>query len=221
MEANASLWFLFSALQIIFIDLVLSGDNAIIIAMATRNLDQRNRKKAYVIGAAGAILLRIFFTSVAAVTLIKVPLLQIFGGVALLWIAVKLLIEGSEGRVIEPQRRLLSAIKTIILADLIMSLDNVLAVGGASHGSMALLFTGLIFSMTLLMIGSQMLASLMSRSEYITSVGAGIIAWIAGDMISREKFVKIFFSSHSSFFIPAFAILIVFFMAGIIQSRYR
>lgn len=221
MEIYGSMWFLFSALQIILIDLVLSGDNAVIIAMATRNLDRRSRKKAFLLGALGAILLRIFFTSMAAFTLIKVPLLQLIGGVALLWIAVKLLTENGENRVIEPQKRLISAVKTIILADLIMSLDNVLAVGGASHGSLVLLIAGLLFSMTILMVGSQMLASLMARSEFITSIGAGVIAWVAGDMIGSEKHLKMLLTSHTSFFISAVAILIVFFAAELIQSRSR
>lgn len=221
MEVYGSIWFLFSALQIILIDLVLSGDNAVIIAMAARNLDRRSRKKAFLLGATGAIMLRIFFTSMAAVTLIKVPMLQLFGGVALLWIAVKLLTENGEGRVIEPQKRLISAVKTIILADLIMSLDNVLAVGGASHGSLVLLIAGLLFSMTILMVGSQMLASLMARSEFITSIGAGVIAWVAGDMIGSEKHLKMLLTAHTSFFISAVAILIVFFAAGLIQSRFR
>ncbi|MFZ5632188.1 MAG: TerC family protein [Bacillota bacterium] len=221
MEAYSNISFFFSILQIIFIDLVLSGDNAVIIAMATRNLDPRSRKKAFVLGAAGAILLRLFFASLAAVTLIKVPLMQLIGGVILLWIAVKLLTENSEARVIEPQKRLISAVKTIILADLIMSLDNVLAVGGASHGSVVLLVAGLLFSMTLLMVGSQLLASLMSRSKLITDLGAGIIAWVAGDMIGSEKCLKLFLTAHAPLFISAFAIMAVFFAAEMIQSRCR
>lgn len=221
MEGYGNIWFLVSALEIIFIDLVLSGDNAIIIAMATRNLDQRNRQKAFILGASGAILLRIFFTSIASVILVRVPLLQPIGGVVLLWIAVKLLTENGEGRDIPPQKRLVSAVKTIILADLIMSLDNVLAVGGAAHGSMVLLVAGLLFSMTLLMVGSQVLSVLMSKSPFVTNIGAGIIAWVAGDMIGSEKMLKMFFSSHTSFFIPAFTIMAVFLMAEVIQSRCR
>lgn len=221
MEIYGSSWFLLSALQIILIDLVLSGDNAVIIAMATRNLDRRSRKKAFLMGALGAIVLRVFFTSMAAVTLFKVPLLQVFGGIVLLWIAVKLLTENGEGRVIEPQKRLIGAVRTIILADLVMSLDNVLAVGGASHGSLFLLIAGLLFSMTILMVGSQVLASIMARSEFITSIGAGVIAWVAGDMIGSERHLRLFLSSHASLIISALAILIVFLAAEVIQSRYR
>lgn len=213
--------FLISAMEIILIDLVLSGDNAIIIAMATRHLDPQRRKKAFVLGAIGAILLRIFFAGIASVSLMKVPLLKFFGGVVLLWIAVKLLTDDGQGQAIEPQRRLISAIKTIILADLIMSFDNVLAVGAASHGNLILLVAGLMFSMTLLMAGSQVLASLMSRFEFVTNLGAGIIAWVAGDMICSVKSVKLFLTSHVSFFIPAVSILFVFFTAELIQSRFR
>ncbi|MCL6479682.1 MAG: TerC family protein [Peptococcaceae bacterium] len=220
MEAYGNISF-FSVLQIIFIDLVLSGDNAVIIAMATRNLHPRSRKKAFVLGASGAILLRIFFAGVTAITLIKVPLMQLIGGVILLWIAVKLLTENSETRVVEPQKRLISAVKTIILADLIMSLDNVLAVGGASHGSLILLVAGLLFSMTLLMVGSQLLASMMSESKLVTDLGAGIIAWVAGDMIGSEKCLKLFLSAHTSLFISVLAVMTVFFTAEMIQSRCR
>jgi YjbE family integral membrane protein len=214
-----SIWLTVSALEIILIDLVLSGDNAIIIAMATRNLDRKNRKKAFILGAMGAILLRVFFASIASLSIMKFSLLEFFGGLVLLWIAVRLLTDDGRGPAIKPQQRLVSAVKTIILADLIMSLDNVLAVGGAAHGNLVLLVSGLLFSMTILMLGSQVLASLMSRFEFVTSVGAGVIAWVAGDMICSVENVKNFFSSHASFFIPTISIIFVFFTAELIQSR--
>ncbi|MFZ5646189.1 MAG: TerC family protein [Bacillota bacterium] len=219
MHGNISFWI--AALEIILIDLVMSGDNALIIAMATRNLDKQNRKKAFLLGALGAIALRILFTSLIAVTLIRVPFLQFAGGVVLIWIAIKLLTESDEERRIEPQKHLLKAVKTIILADLVMSMDNVLAVGGASHGSLVLLIAGLLFSMTLLMVGSQLLASAMSKFYFVTYVGAGIIAWVAGDMISGEKYLKPLLPAHGSLYIAMFAVMTVFVTAEVIQYRRR
>jgi len=221
MELFSDLTFMVSLLQIILIDLVLSGDNAVIIGMATRNLDVRNRKRAILLGALAAILLRVFFTCIAAVSLVQVPLLQLFGGLALIWIAVRLLVENDVGcTVVSPQRSLLRAVKTIVLADLIMSLDNILGVAGASHGNLLLLLLGLLFSMPLLMTGSQVLASLMSRFSWITYSGGIVIAWVAGEMIYGEKYLTNFFSpAYFSMFIPAFSVLAVLVMAKAMKSR--
>lgn len=219
MDINIDFLFLISAIEIILIDLVLSGDNAIVIAMATRHLEPERRKLAFILGASGAIILRIFFASIASFSIMKVPMLSFFGGLILLWIAVKLLTEGDQDQVIEPQRRLRSAIKTIILADVVMSLDNVLAVGAAAHGHVGLLIAGLILSMTFLMLGSKLLASLMARFEFVTAIGAAIIAWVAGDMICSGSQVENFFSSHTSFVVPAMSIIIVFFIAELHNSR--
>lgn len=221
MEIHGGLSFWIAALEIIFIDLVMSGDNALIIAMATRNLDPKNRKKAFLLGATGAIALRIFFASVVAVSLIRLPFLQFAGGLVLLYIAIKLLTESDGDMQIEPQKHLLKAVKTIVLADLVMSMDNVLAVGGASQGSVVLLIAGLLFSMTLLMAGSQLLASAMSKSDMITYMGAGVIAWVAGDMISSEKYLKPLLPSHESLYIAMFAVMTVFVTAELIQHRRR
>jgi len=220
-ELHDNLSFVLSIMQIILIDLVLSGDNAVLIGMATRNLDARNRKRAIVLGALAAILLRVFFTCIAAISLSQVPLLQFLGGLALIWIAVKLLVENDvECAVVSSHRSLIRAVKTIVLADLIMSMDNILAVGGASHGNLSLLLFGLLFSMPLLMIGSQLLASLMSRFQWITCLGGIVIAWVAGEMIYGEKFLRYFsLPPYSSLFIPAFSVLLVLTMAKVMHSR--
>jgi len=221
MELFSDLTFLMSLLQIILIDLVLSGDNAVVIGMATRNLDVRNRKRAIALGALAAILMRVFFTCIAAISLAQVPLLQLFGGLALIWIAVRLLVENDvDCAVVSPQRSVIRAVKTIVLADLIMSLDNILGVAGASHGNLLLLLIGLLFSMPLLMTGSQVLASLMSRFSWITYSGGVVIAWVAGEMIYGEKYlINIFSPAYFSMFIPAFSVLFVLIMAKTIKSR--
>ncbi|MDF9409266.1 YjbE family putative metal transport protein [Pelotomaculum isophthalicicum JI] len=221
MQLFGDLTFIMSLLQIIVIDLVLSGDNAVVIGMATRNLDTRNRKRAVILGALAAILLRVFFTCIAAISLVQVPLLQLFGGLALLWIAVKLLVEDDvECTVVSPQRNLFRAVKTIVLADMIMSLDNILGVAGASHGNLFLLLLGLLFSMPLLMTGSQILAALMSRFSWITYIGGIVIAWVAGEMIYGERLIiNLLLPAYFSMFIPAFSVLAVLIMSKAIKSR--
>lgn len=218
MEPGYDLAFALSALQIVLIDLILSGDNAIIIGMATRRLDLASRKKAVVLGALGAILLRILFTGVASLSLVKVPLLQFAGGLALIWIALKLLTDNTDHPV-EPQKSLITAVKTIILADLIMSLDNVLAVGGASHGNLELLIFGLLLSMPLLIAGSQLVAAVMSRFNWLTYVGAGVIAWVGGGMIYGEKLIKAVMPEYAAAVFSFLAVLFVLISAKAIQYR--
>lgn len=219
MENGFELMFALAAAQIVLIDLVLSGDNAVVIGMATTRLDPANRRKAVILGSLGAIILRVIFTGLAAVSLVKVPLLQLLGGLALIWIAVKLLVENNDQREIEPQKNLFRAIKTIVVADVIMSLDNVLAVGGASHGNLTLLIFGLLFSMPLLMVGSQVVAALISRFQWLSFLGAGVLAWVAGGMIGGEKLFKGFLPGYASTVISISTVIIVLALAKIIHSR--
>ncbi|MHB1043574.1 MAG: TerC family protein [Eubacteriales bacterium] len=219
MGSGYELAFALSALQIVLIDLVLSGDNAIIIGMATRRLDLKSRKKAVVAGALGAILLRITFTGIAAISLLKIPMLQFAGGLALIWIALRLLLENSSDRPVEPQKSMYSAVKTIILADLIMSMDNVLAVGGASRGNLALLVFGLLLSMPLLIAGSQLVASVISRFNWLTYAGAGIIAWVGGRMVCEDKLLKEIIPQFVTLIFSMLAVLFVLTAAKIIQHR--
>lgn len=219
MTNEFQLMFMISAAQIILIDLVLSGDNAVVIGMATARLDPVNRRRAIILGSLGAILLRVLFTGLAAVSLVKLPLLQLGGGLALIWIAVKLLVENNDQKEIEPQKNLFRAIKTIVAADVIMSLDNVLAVGGAAHGNLALLIFGLLFSMPLLMVGSQVVASLISRCPWLSFLGAGVLAWVSGSMISHEKLLKGLLPDYASAVIQVSTVLIVLALAKIINYR--
>lgn len=221
MESFIHLTFLLPLLQIIMIDLVLSGDNAIVIGMATKNLDPRNRKKAIILGTMAAILLRVTFTGIAAIGLTHLPLVQLLGGLALTWIAIKLLVENDiDCSAVSPQKNIFRAVKTIILADFIMSLDNILSVAGASHGNLSLLLIGLLFSMPLLMAGSQILAGLMARLSWLTYLGGIVIAWVAGEMICGEQLLKnLFLSPYYSILIPSFSVMAVLFMARMIKSH--
>jgi YjbE family integral membrane protein len=178
-----------SVLKIIMIDLMLSGDNAVVIAMAARSLPEQQQKKAILFGGSAAIGLRVIITAVVAIAL-KIPLLQMAGGLLLCWIAVKLLAGGDEEeKEVKAANNMRDAILTIVMADFVMSLDNMLAVGGASHGSVPLLLMGLIFSMGIIMFSSTIIAKLMNKYGWLVYIGAGILGWTAGDMIMSDHWL--------------------------------
>lgn len=173
---------------IVIIDLVLSGDNAIVIGMAARRLPPRQRRMAIILGGAGAIGLRVLFAAMTAL-LLQIPLLQAAGGLLLVWIAWKLLREEQAAHDVAESVSLIGALKTIILADVIMSLDNILAIAGVSHGDVGLLLFGLVLSMPLILFGSGLIATIMNRAPWLMLVGAGILAWTAGKMIVEDPVV--------------------------------
>lgn len=178
-----------AVLQIVMIDIVLSGDNAVVIAMAVKSLPPDIGRKAAVIGAAGAVGLRIAFTAAAAYVL-TVPFLQAVGGVILFWIAYKLLIEEEEGEDTPGEiRDFKEAVRIIVAADLVMSLDNILAVGGASHGNVSLLLFGLALSIPMVLFGSQILATMLRRWPMLAFLGSGILAWTAAHMIVEDRWM--------------------------------
>jgi len=172
--------------QIIMIDILLGGDNAIVIALASRRLPEAQRKQAIFWGVLGAIALRvilIFF----ALQLLKIPFLKIVGGLLLLWIGIKLLLPQHEGdREIDASDHLLGAIKTIVIADAVMSLDNVIGIAGAAKGSLGLVVFGLIFSIPIIIWGSRFVLTLMDRFSVIVLFGAGLLGWIGGGMIADD-----------------------------------
>ena len=175
--------------QIILFDLLLSGDNAVVIGMAARGLSEKNRRRAIIIGGGGAIVLRIAFTLIASF-LLEVPLLQFIGGLLLLWIAYKLLKpqHHAHGHVNEAGS-LGEAIRTIVLADVVMSLDNILAISGAAEGHQGLLIFGLALSIPLLLIGSDMVSRLLGRMPILVYVGAILLVWAAVRMIAHDEWV--------------------------------
>ncbi|MBS0599022.1 MAG: TerC family protein [Proteobacteria bacterium] len=169
--------------KIVWINIVLSGDNAVVIALAARSLPPAQQKKAVFWGAGAAVVLRILLTVVAA-ELMTLPYLQILGGLLLLWIGVQLLSDDDEG---EGQHKefgsLMAAVRTILIADLVMSLDNVIAVAAAAHGNMVLLILGLAISIPLVIFGSTLMIKLMERFPFIVVLGAALIGWVAGETI--------------------------------------
>ncbi len=175
-----------AVLQIIAIDIVLSGDNAVVIALACRNLTQEQRRKGIFWGVAGAVGLRVVLTAFAALVM-NLPWLKLVGGLLLLWIAVKLMLpEDEEGHDIQPASHLWGAVRTIIVADFVMSLDNVIAVAGAAHGSLGLLLFGLAVSIPLIVWSSQLILAWMERWPVIVLLGAGLLGYVAGQMIFSD-----------------------------------
>ncbi|MCX2727811.1 TerC family protein [Thermomicrobium sp. 4228-Ro] len=181
--------FLGRLLSIVLIDLVLSGDNALVIGMAAHQLPPRQRRWAIVLGGAGAIALRVLFTALAAL-LLAIPLLRAMGGLLVGWIGFKLVREESEARVLAPALSLWEAIQTITLADFVMSFDNMLAVGGASHGTVELLAFGLLLSMPLILFGSGVIAALLDRVRWLVWIGVGVLAVTGGRMIVEDPIVS-------------------------------
>jgi YjbE family integral membrane protein len=173
--------------QIIVIDILLGGDNAVVIALASRRLPAQQRVQAIFWGMFGAVALRvvmIFF----ALQLLSVPWLKIAGGLLLLWIGIKLLLPQDEdgGHEIDASMHLLGAIKTIVLADAVMSLDNVIGIAGAARGHLGLVIFGLIVSVPIIVWGSRFVLTLMDRFPVVILFGAALLGWIAGDMIAHD-----------------------------------
>lgn len=183
--------------SIILIDLVLAGDNAIVIALAARNLPQRYQFRAIFWGTAGAIVVRVAMTA-GVIWLLKIPGLMLIGGFALIPIAWRLLKQDGDQDTHSGRRitGFWSAIGTIMLADALMGLDNVLAIAGASGGHIGLVVLGLLVSVPLVMWGSTLLLKLIERHPVIIYIGAAAIAWTAARMITRDTVVKAWFDAH-------------------------
>jgi YjbE family integral membrane protein len=180
-----------AVLQIVIIDILLGGDNAVVIALACRNLPQAQRVRGVLWGTAGAIVLRVALISFAVV-LLDVPLLKFAGGLLLLWIGVRLMAPAHDVHEnIKPADKLLSAIKTIVIADAVMSLDNVIAIAGAAeaadpHHRIALVIFGLVLSIPLIVWGSTLVLKLLDRFPIIVTLGAALLGWIAGGLIIND-----------------------------------
>ncbi|HYP82874.1 TerC family protein [Variovorax sp.] len=186
MELLQSSDFWIGLLKIVWINIILSGDNAVVIALAARSLPPAQQKRAILLGSGAAVVLRIALTVVAA-KLLTLPFLQVAGGLLLLWIGVQLLgdEEDGEGSGKEPGS-MAAAVRTILLADLVMSLDNVIAVAAAARGNMALLVLGLAISIPLVIFGSQLMIRLMERFPIIVMLGAALIGWVGGETIVND-----------------------------------
>lgn len=207
-----NLEFIFRWLSIVLIDLSLAGDNALVIGMAVRTLPRRQQRLGIFFGTFGAIALRITFTFIIA-QLLMVPLLQAIGGLILIWIALRLLRQnpGVEEKAREGTT-LGEAIRIIILADIIMSLDNMLAIAAASHGNLFLLIFGLGLSIPILMVGAAFISWLMNKYPWLVLLGGAILGWVAGEMLVKDRIVHGWIAPYAGFlkwFLPAFLALAV------------
>ena len=190
MELLQSTDFWIGLMKIIWINIILSGDNAVVIALAARSLPPHQQKKAILFGSGAAVVLRIVLT-IVAVQLLALSYLQIIGGLLLLWIGVQLLSENDEEEEGEVKQASLSAaIRTILIADIVMSLDNVIAVAAAAKGSTTLLIIGLAISIPLVIFGSTLMIKLMERFPIIVTLGAALIGWVGGETIISDVALK-------------------------------
>ena len=199
-----------AVISIIIIDIVLGGDNAIIIALASRSLPPEQRKKAIIYGTIGAVAVRIALTGFA-LYLLQIPLLQFAGGVLLIWIAFKLLLEEKDVECKEG-KSLMEAIKIIIVADVVMGVDNVIAIAGAAHGSLLLVVLGLVVSVPIIVWGSTFILKWLERYPVIVYIGAGVLAWTAGKMITADVIVYREVGQYIPYFnlaLPALILLVV------------
>lgn len=182
--------FWFDLLQIIGINILLSGDNAVVIALASRSLRDNQRRLAVIGGSAAAVLLRVVLCLIIA-SLMRIPYLQLIGGVLLLYIGVKLVIaEETGGDDIDAKSNLWEAIRTILIADAVMSLDNVVAIAAAAHNSVLLITLGLLISIPLIIFGSQLMLRVLARLPWLVILGGGLLGWIAGEIIVSDPAVK-------------------------------
>jgi len=181
---------LISIIQIIAIDIILGGDNAIVIALACKNLPEKKRKLGIFYGALGAIVLRVIMVFFAT-TLLLIPGLKIVGGLLLIWIGVKLILDNQKNHDInvKQESNLFAAIKTIIIADFVMSLDNSVAIAAAANGDISLVIFGLLLSVPIIIWGSSLILTLIDRYPIIIYLGSALIGWIGGDMIRSDIFV--------------------------------
>ena len=212
--SNAEFWG--RLLLVLWVNLILSGDNAVVIAMAARRLEARQRRVAIIWGAVGAVILRLIFAAIITL-LLEIPLLQVVGGLLLLWIAWKLVLEdpaeeaGEEK--VQAGTSAWEAIRIIIVADAVMSLDNVIALVGASGGDFVLLSIGLATTIPLVIFGAALLTSLLDRFPILVYAGAGLLVYIAVEMFFKDKFAHEYLEPYEHFEVPIAAVAVAVFIA--------
>jgi YjbE family integral membrane protein len=214
--------FWIAVLQIIAIDIVLGGDNAVVIALACRRLPPDLQRKGIFWGVFGAIALRVVFIFFA-LTLLQIPWLKIVGGLLLFWIGVKMLLPQEDGgHEIAASTHLWGAVKTIIVADAVMSIDNVIAIAAASKDSMALVIFGLVVSVPIIVWGSRLVLMLMERFPIVITLGAALLGWIAGDMLVRDVVAKSWVEANApllNWIVPALGIAVVIGLGRMLAAR--
>ncbi|HEY8242800.1 MAG TPA: TerC family protein [Casimicrobiaceae bacterium] len=215
--------FWLAGFEIIVINILLSGDNAVVIALACRNLPDKQRRWGIFWGAFGAIALRIVLTFFA-LSLLQMPWLKIIGAVLLLWIGVKLIADdtGEGGHEIKAADQLFAAVRTVIIADLVMSLDNVIGVAAAAKGSLTLLVFGLVLSIPLVIVGSQLIMKAIERFPILIVAGGGLLGYVAGEMAVTDTAVADWINANAHWLhwaLPVAGIVFVIGVARLLQMR--
>ena len=185
LEELATQAFWVGLLKIIGVNIILSGDNAVVIALAARSLPAKQQKAAVLWGSGAAVVMRIILT-IFAVALLTLPWLKIVGSLLLFWIGVKLLVPEEGGEDVDASENLIAAIKTILIADLVMSIDNVIGVAGAAKGHLGLLVFGLVVSIPLVVVGAQLIMRLVEKMPWLVIAGGGLLGYIAGEMVVTD-----------------------------------
>src|SRR5690242_8161406 len=210
--------------KIAIINVVLSGDNAVVIALACRSLPPRQQRNAFIVGTGGIVVLMTVLTAFAA-WLMTLPWIQAIGSLLLLWIGVKLLLpEDGEGSV-KDSSNFWDAVRTIVIADIVMSLDNVLGMAGAAKGHLGMLFVGLLITMPLILFGSALLMRLMERFPVFVTIGAGVIGYVAGEMVIGDHATHGYVEAHLAFldkyFVAALAGALIVVVVGKVLGKQR
>lgn len=215
-------YYVLKTLQIIWIDLLLSGDNAVVIALACRRLPEERRRRAVVLGATAAVALRLIF-AVVIFSLLSLPWLKAVGGALLVWIAVKLLLEDRREEKVAPAASLWGAVRIIAVADALMSLDNVLAIAGAARGNFWLILFGLALSVPLIVFGATLIIRLLERFVWLLWAGAALLGWVAGEMVASDPALAgrlHALTPRADLWAAAFGAVLVLAIAGAIK-RFR
>ncbi|MGM1020901.1 MAG: TerC family protein [Bacillota bacterium] len=207
--------FFWLLLNVIFIDLLLAGDNAIVIGLAARKLPPGTQKKAILYGTGGALLIRIAAT-IVVLWLLQVPWLLLVGGVMLIWIAYKLLVDQEEHAEVKAGTTLWGAIRTIVIADAAMGLDNVIAVAGAAQQHLILVVLGLLISVPIVVWGSTLFIKLINKFPWIIYLGSAVLGYTASNMITEERKLEPYFTAHP----PLRVLFIATVMVGILLTGY-
>ncbi|MFZ0475635.1 MAG: TerC family protein [Halobacillus sp.] len=207
-------------LIIVSIDIILGGDNAIVIALASRNLPKHQRNKAIFLGTGLAIAARILLTAVA-LYLLQIPYLQLVGGLFLFYIAMQLLTDTDDSQDIQAGNNLMTAVKTIVLADIVMGFDNVLAIAGASHNNIVLVVFGLLISVPIIIWGSRFILLLMDKFPLLIYFGAGLLAYTAAEMIIEDHSVSYLIMDYPDVkvWMPVLAVIAVTFTGYFVNKR--
>jgi YjbE family integral membrane protein len=216
---DPTLWIAFA--QIVVINVLLSGDNAVIIALACRNLEPKQQKQAFLIGTVAIVILMTGLTACASL-LLTLPYLELIGAMLLLWIGIKLLLPENEDGEMSASDNFWGAVKTIVIADIVMSLDNVLGMAGAAKGHMGLLFVGMVITIPLILFGSAMLMKLMERFPVIVTIGAGLLGYVAGEMAVEDPAMKhiVEANHYLEYVLPALGAIIVVGVGKLLAKRH-